>query len=214
MEEGGNIIRNVFGLSYKEAESITIDASKGDLNFISPEGVNFYGKDGGKKFGNYVVKEEEERIINVNGHFYNKDGTFEGKVNIAQNKGSVNDVYVCERKGNEKDTFVNAIKLDITHENFCYIAGVIKAEDASTFESAAATTQATFNAVKFEKGDGLSMEEQGKLAKKLLEISGNNAYSTVDKPKKIPLNDNQNDNYFKNTRKGLIHVLQGKNDYS
>lgn len=152
--------------------------------------------------------------VNVNGHFYNKDGTFEGKVNIVTNKGNVNDVYVCDGEGNEKNTFVNAIKLDITHENFCYIAGVINAEDSSTFESAAATTQATFNAVKFEKGDKLSIEEQGKLAKKLLQISGEGAYSTVPIGEKIPLEDTKNNDSFKNARKGLIHVLQEKKDYS
>jgi len=81
MEEGGNIIRNVFGKSYKEAESITINASVGPLNFISPKGGIFHGKDGGTKFGDYVVKEEEERLIYINGHFYNKDGIFEGKIN-------------------------------------------------------------------------------------------------------------------------------------
>lgn len=146
--------------------------------------------------------------IIVNGHFYNKDGTFEGKVNIKKNKGSVNDVYVCDGKGKEKDMFLNAIKLDITHEIFCYIAGVIKSEDSSTFESAAATTQATFNAVKFEKGDKLTIEEQAKLAKKLLSTG----YSTATSKKS--LNDTVNDNIYKNARKGLIHVMQGKKDYS
>ena len=62
MEEGGNIIRNIGGTSYREAESIIIDASEGDLNFTSPKGINFYGKDGGKKFGEYVVKEEENKV--------------------------------------------------------------------------------------------------------------------------------------------------------
>lgn len=154
------------------------------------------------------------RIINVNGHFYNKDGTFEGKINEPDFEGDVEDVYVCDGKGTKKDTFFNTSKLAITHEDFCFIAGVIKAEDSSTFESAAATTQATFNAVKFEKGDELTMEEQSKFAKKLLAINGDKAYSTVPISKKTPLEDSINDNLSKNARKGLIHVLQGKRDYS
>ncbi|MBF7091756.1 hypothetical protein IUY40_09395 [Flavobacterium sp. ALJ2] len=60
IEESGNIIRNIFGTSYKEAESITISASEGPLNFKSPKEITFHGKNGGKKFGDYVVKEEEE----------------------------------------------------------------------------------------------------------------------------------------------------------
>ena len=62
MEEGGNIIRNIFGKSYKEAESITKDASKGALDFKSPKENTFYGKDGGKKFGDYVLKEEGNKV--------------------------------------------------------------------------------------------------------------------------------------------------------
>nr|WP_315222328.1 hypothetical protein [uncultured Flavobacterium sp.] len=205
--EGGNIIRNIAGKSYKEAETITKDASKGALDFKSPKENTFYGKDGGKKFADYVIK-EETKVINVNGHFYNEDGTFEGKVIVANYEGSINDVYVCNGKGEIKDTFKNRKKLDISHENFCYIAGVIKAEDSSTFESAAATTQATFNAVKFEKGDTLTMEEQGKLAAKLLSTG----YSTATL--KESLKDTENDSLCKNARKGLIHVLQEKKDYS
>lgn len=67
MEEGGNIIRNIFGKSYKEAESITKDASKGALDFKSPKENTFYGKDGGKKFGDYEEKKEEQEEIAFSG---------------------------------------------------------------------------------------------------------------------------------------------------
>ena len=61
--EGGNIIRNVFGKSYKEAESITKDASKGALDFKSPQDNTFHGKKGGKKFDDY--KEKKNQILLV-----------------------------------------------------------------------------------------------------------------------------------------------------
>ena len=157
----------------------------------------------------YQPKQEtEDRIIYINGHFYNKDGTFEGKINEPDFEGSVEDVYVCDGKGEIKYLFKNTKKLDITHENFCYIAGVIKAEDSSTFESAAATTQATFNAVKFEKGEGLNMQEQSKYAAKILSTG----YSTATSKKM--LDDSENGNDFRNTRRALIHVVQGNRDYS
>lgn len=149
-----------------------------------------------------------DRIINVNGHFYNKDGTFKGKIDEPGFEGSIDDVYVCDGKVQTKNSFKNNKKLDITHQQFCYIAGVIKAEESSTFESAAATTQATFNAVKFEKGDKLTMEEQSKFAEKLLSTG----YSTATL--KESLKDTENDSLCKNARKGLIHVLQGGKDYS
>ena len=41
MKESGNIIRNIFGKSYREAESITINASKGALDFKSPKENTF-----------------------------------------------------------------------------------------------------------------------------------------------------------------------------
>ena len=61
--EGGNIIRNVFGKSYKEAESITKDASKGTLDFKSPKETTFHGKNGGKQFNEYQVKKDQTLLV-------------------------------------------------------------------------------------------------------------------------------------------------------
>lgn len=61
--EGGNIIRNVFGTSYKEAESIMKDASKGLLDFKSPHENTFYGKKGGKKLDEYQHKKSHELLV-------------------------------------------------------------------------------------------------------------------------------------------------------
>lgn len=60
--EGGNIIRNVFGKSYKEAEQIMKDASQGALDFKSPQENTFYGKNGGKKLDDYQAKKETQPI--------------------------------------------------------------------------------------------------------------------------------------------------------
>lgn len=60
--EGGNIMRNVFGKSYKEAEQIMKDASKGTLDFKSPQENTFYGKKGGKKFDEYQAKEQTKTL--------------------------------------------------------------------------------------------------------------------------------------------------------
>jgi hypothetical protein len=59
MNEGGNIIRNVSGLSTKEAEAINVQATKGNYGITSPKEVNVNGKDGGKKLGDYQAKTEE-----------------------------------------------------------------------------------------------------------------------------------------------------------
>ncbi|MFS4471301.1 DUF3289 family protein [Chryseobacterium sp. T20] len=61
--EGGNIVRNVFGRSYKEAEHIMKDASKGTLDFKSPQENTFYGKKGGKKFDEYQAKKDNTLLV-------------------------------------------------------------------------------------------------------------------------------------------------------
>jgi len=61
--EGGNIVRNVFGKSYKEAEHIMKDASKGTLDFKSPQENTFYGKKGGKKFDEYQAKKDNTLLV-------------------------------------------------------------------------------------------------------------------------------------------------------
>ncbi|WP_443939966.1 hypothetical protein [Pedobacter sp. MW01-1-1] len=61
--EGGNIVRNVFGKSYKEAESIMKDASNGPLDFKSPHENTFYGKKGGKKFDEYQAKKDNTLLV-------------------------------------------------------------------------------------------------------------------------------------------------------
>jgi Domain of unknown function (DUF4280) len=165
-----------------------------------------------------IVKKEEKEIVYKNGHFYNEDGTFEGKVDNPAYTGSANDVYTCTGKGKGKDkegkeieVFGGIKKLETTHEEFCYISGVIKSEDASNFETAAATTQATFNAVKFEKGDNISMAKQSEYAKKLLSL---NSYSTATSKNALIDKEKESNKEVLNARKGLIHVLLSKNDFS
>ncbi|WP_291887250.1 hypothetical protein [Chryseobacterium sp.] len=73
--EGGNIVRNVFGKSYKEAEHIMKDASKGTLDFKSPQENTFYGKQGGKKFGDYESKKSDTLLVTK------MDGPFDPETN-------------------------------------------------------------------------------------------------------------------------------------
>jgi outer membrane protease len=56
MSESGKITRTVFGTSYKEAQSITIRAEKGNLELSSPKEIVYNGKDGGKKLAKFNSK--------------------------------------------------------------------------------------------------------------------------------------------------------------
>lgn len=85
----------------------------------------------------------EDRIINVNGHFYNNDGTFEGKIDEPDFQGSVNDVYVCDGKSTQKDkngndfvTYNNTRllrdkDLNIEHEKFINFASTVYGESSA-----------------------------------------------------------------------------------
>jgi hypothetical protein len=70
MNEGGNIVRTVSGTSYKEAESIQVRATKGNLEYTTPGEANFHGKEGGKQFGEYDATEDKPlEVIKIDGPF-------------------------------------------------------------------------------------------------------------------------------------------------
>ncbi|KQO32762.1 hypothetical protein ASF10_20100 [Flavobacterium sp. Leaf82] len=216
--EGGNIIRNIAGKSYKEAESITKDASKGALNFKSPKENTFYGKDGGKKFADYVVKEEEEKIIYINGHFYNEDGTFEGKINEPDFEGSVNDVYVCDGKSTQKDKKGNDFvtyngtellkenEVNITHEKFANNSYLIHHEASFTGnkETALWIAHTVNNALKNKRYD------RDEKTFNALFKTGYSSVDKADKTKEIPTSSNGKNHCF--ARAAMISVLKGDDD--
>jgi hypothetical protein len=156
-----------------------------------------------------VVKEKESKILNINGHFYNVDGTFEGKVDVKENTGSVNDVYTCTGKSKKKDEdgkeieVYDGIKLlkendeNITHSHFCYIAYVVKMEAGDEdFKELKCIAYTSFNRSKKVKTKW----------KQLLTT----AYSSVDN--KQELKDKNNTEKDKLTRKALFYVLFEEND--
>ncbi|MFQ6603904.1 hypothetical protein [Flavobacterium sp. C3NV] len=85
----------------------------------------------------------DDRILYVNGHFYNEDGTFEGKINEPDFEGSVEDVYVCDGKSIQKDkngndfVIYNSTKIlkennaNITHEKFIMLSSTIYGESSA-----------------------------------------------------------------------------------
>jgi len=155
-----------------------------------------------KKEGEKKQEEKKEEEVKKNA-YYNKDGTFLG----FDDNSKDDKVFVADSK-NEQGGFENSVELSGTHTDFKYIAGVIRSEDSSSFEGAAATTQATFNAVKLVKGDNTALSDQSKYAAQLLATG----YSSV--PNKKALSESKIGQSDLNARKGLIHVLQSGEDYS
>ncbi|UWY28743.1 hypothetical protein N4T20_02185 [Flavobacterium sp. TR2] len=75
------------------------------------------------------------------GHFYNKEGTFEGKVNEPDFEGSVDDVYVCDGKSTKKNkngddfvTYNNTESLKIKNDVFLRIAGLAYSESGFSLD--------------------------------------------------------------------------------
>lgn len=81
-------------------------------------------------------------MIYINGHFYNKDGTFEGKINEPDYEGSINDVYVCDGKSTQKDkkgndfvTYNNTKilkdnEVNIYHDEFIILSSTVYGESS------------------------------------------------------------------------------------
>ena len=131
-----------------------------------------------------------EDFIKADGYFYSENGEYIGR------EGTSDKVYLADKyekkaetnpKAQNKKTVIKyseVTALAITHDQFTYIAGIVMAEDSSTWEAAAAVSQATYNCVKYIKDyDGskkLTIEKQSEYAKTL--VSSN--YSSVDELKK------------------------------
>lgn len=145
----------------------------------------------------------------VNGHFYNEDGTFEGKVDLKTNTGLVTDVYTCTGKTKEKNkdgkeidvysglTLLKENGVNITNSEFSYIAYVVMHEaGASDFKELKCIAYTSYN-----RAINTSVKW-----KKILSTG----YSSV--PNKIELATSSKDEKSKLTRKALFYVLKGEND--
>ncbi|WP_264551004.1 hypothetical protein [Flavobacterium sp. N2038] len=131
----GNIIEKTRGTSRVYA--------KGGIEHNSNGKIEYFAK-------SYSYGEPEEpplsrflpNILYINGHFYNKDGTFEGKINEPDFEGSFDDVYVCDGKSTQKNkdgndfvTYNNTKLLkeneaNITHKKFIISASTVYAESS------------------------------------------------------------------------------------
>ena len=162
-------------------------------------------------------KEEEDRIVYINGHFYNKDGTFEGKINEPDFEGSVDDVYVCDgkstqkdKKGNESLTYNNTKLLkenniNITHEKFINNSYLIHHEASATGnkETALWIAHTVNNALN-------SKYKRGKKTFNELFRTGYSSVKESDKLKTIPITSNNINHCF--ARSAMISVLKGDED--
>ncbi|WP_119792223.1 hypothetical protein [Flavobacterium anhuiense] len=159
----------------------------------------------------------EDRIVYVNGHFYNKDGTFEGKINELDFEGSVEDVYVCDGKSTQKNkngddfvTYNNAKILkendiNILHDKFINNSYLIWHEASLTGnkETALWIAHTVNNALN-------SKYKRGKNTFNELFKTGYSSVKESDKIKTIPTTSNAENHCF--ARSAMISVLSGQND--
>jgi hypothetical protein len=207
---------NIGGKLIVNAKGSIKTYAKEDIELNSAKTITLTGKENGVSFGEpeHPPKKEEE-IKYINGHFYNEDGTFEGKVDDKTYTGIVDDVYTCTGKGKGKDKdgkeidIYNGIKLmkendeNITHSHFCYVAYVVKMEAGdSDFRELKCIAYSSFN---YSKDITLKKDEKSKWKQVLA-----GTYSSVDgKQELLETSDSEKS---KLTRKALFYVLNGEVD--
>lgn len=202
---GGKITETTGGdFNIYTKESIIYNAA----NTITETGVENGVSYSGKPKNAPIIKFNQE-TKQVNGHFYNEDGSFAGKVDSKENTGMVDDVYTCTGKSKEKNKegkeidIYNGIKQlkekdeFITHSNFAYIAYVVKMESGETdLKELKCIAYTSYNRAK----------NTNVKWKKILST----AYSSV--PNKKELSTSSNDEKSKLARKSIFYVLNNEND--
>ncbi|UWY28131.1 hypothetical protein [Flavobacterium sp. TR2] len=133
----GTIIKTTGGSHYMFSNGSIITNAMGKI-IETADGEIIYGEP-----MDAPPKRLDDRIVYVNGHFYNKDGTFEGKINEPDFEGSVDDVYICDGKSTQKNkngddfvTYNNAKALkennvNITHEKFISLSSTVYGESSA-----------------------------------------------------------------------------------
>jgi Domain of unknown function (DUF4280) len=159
---------------------------------------------------------EETEIVYTNGHFYNEDGTFEGKVDNPAYTGTVNDVYTCTGKGKGKDKdgkeieVFGGIKLlkddkgnPVYIDTFKHLASTLYAEGSSTWEEAAGIFSVLKNRA---VSDNTSTMEQANYNKGVYGASKEGLAKYSSK--------NVSESLKKNANKGVILGFRTSKDYS
>ncbi|MCJ7934548.1 MAG: hypothetical protein MUW56_13185 [Chryseobacterium sp.] len=177
-------------VSHEESQQVIIEATKQNLQLSSQKKTLLQG------FGKGGTIDDEETVDKVNGYYYNYNGAYEGRV-AGEKKGNENDVYACNGKGTEKGIFLDINKLDISHDDFCWSAGIIKLESgANDYNELNCIANTASNRAKHKKTTLRILLEKG-------EPAGTNKYipySTVPKQNKKKLEDSDKTSYANNTR--------------
>ncbi|UUF14171.1 MULTISPECIES: hypothetical protein [Flavobacterium] len=159
----------------------------------------------------------EDRIVYVNGHFYNKDGTFEGKINEPDFQGSVEDVYICDGKSTQKDKngddFVTYNGTQLLKENDAKITN----DEFIKFVGIAYAESSVGNGVEIKNevyAIANAMVNYGRLgSKKTLAYAATDGNIMFDKFKKA-INEKRNNTFMQTALAGGINALMGGKDYS
>ena len=207
------VIHEEFTSRGEFAMRYTIEISPGNVNYNGSNYTKIWSKPQiDLKNASTFVEEEEKEIKYVNGHFYNKDGTFEGKVNEASNTGNVTDVYTCTGKGKATDSkgveidVYNGIKIlkedgeNVKHDVFANNSYLVyhEASTAGNSETALWIAHTVNNALN-------SKYRRGKSTFNELIKTGYSSASESDKSQKIETSADGDNEKF--ARKAIIDVL-------
>lgn len=206
----GNIIEKTGGVSRVYAKGGIEHNSNGKIEYFAES--YSYGEPEKPQLSRFLPN-----ILYVNGYFYNKDGTFEGKINEPDFEGNVDDVYMCDGKsiqqnkiGGDFVTYNNAKILkendiNISHNEFINNSYLIWHEASLTGnkDTALWIAHTVNNALN-------SKYKRGKDTFNELFKTGYSSIKESDKTKTIPETSNAENHCF--ARSAMISVLSSQND--
>jgi hypothetical protein len=179
----------------------------------------------------FVPPSKEDEIVYTNGHFYNEDGTFYGKINNVAYTGTVDDVHTCTGKGKGKDkngkeievyTGIKLIKLfndKITHSDLLIYAGIVHGEATNQNSTDVGITLEELKIERYCFANAIHNFMKSSNKKKISDLSSSFSYAKKDEtpPYKLVVNstsEQRNSQWVKTAIYAVINAVGEIKDYS
>ena len=178
-----------------------------------------------------IERTVEKEIQYVNGHFYNTDGTFEGKVDEASNTGVVSDVYTCTGKGKATDSkgkeidVYNGIKLlklfgsNLSHSDLLIYGGIVHGEATNQNSTDVGINLEELKIERYCFANAIHNFMKSTSKEKISELSSTFSYAKKDEtaPYKLVVNstpEERNNQWIKTAIYAVINAVRETKDYS
>lgn len=214
---GGNKIVHVVGDNDVHSNKQIIQKADGGIFYEEPKDA--------------PEKKVEEDIKYINGHFYNEDGTYEGKVDETTNTGVIDDVYTCtgkgkakDKKGKEIDIYkgIRLLKLfenNLSHSNLLIYGGIVHGEATNQNSTDVGITLEQLKIERYCFANAIHNFMKSTSKEKISELSASFSYAKKDEtpPYKLVVNstpEERNNVWIKTAIYAVINAVRETKDYS